>query len=591
MGAREFRQRRYVEEAVRMIDRHLELAREGLGWFRGGRGFLAAPFNPLSGARYQGINRLLLEMAAPSGSDDPRWLSWRQIEQRREAIQLADGARAGLAIYARPIPGSAGRLVCKASGAEREQAGGLAHVLKGCSVFNGADVAGLPPLAEPTRRRGGGDEYLLQLVDAVARELGGWVTMGYAIPPAPADGFADMRAYAGEALRRIAFWRACQPPPGPHGAAGLAARARIAAFWLADLAGCGCQLSADADDDLASWGECLRTDPLEAFRAAAAAERIVAWLCRHSPSLSRLLADEDDFIRRHSPLGIKLLEHPPEDGAVLAWAAVRGALSMEASLLTAEELAQCLSAHFGCQEVLSGTDEAIHQAFQAWARQAIESGAFDDAKLTGRQLLSRFLEQREAVVLGFLERDDGLRRQMRAASAINMENGCRPLAAEPGAGQQRRLSAQPLRSENGNWLGVRHGALIALGMADRMVDENSRMSPDMVYLSCNEGGEDCDAQRLLAAAEAAGWRVDFQPDFEPSAAEISGYAGYFAPLVGYQPKVGDRLKLVEGPACIHAQSTGGGWVVRLASGKRRVLSHARFCDFIESVIDGDYIVA
>ncbi|SUX55937.1 ArdC family protein [Chromobacterium vaccinii] len=120
MGAREFRQRRYVEEAARTIDRHLELAREGRGWFSGGRGFLAAPFNPLSGARYQGINRLLLEMATPSGNDDPRWLSWRQIEQRGEAIQLADGAQAGLAIYARPIPGSAGRLVCKASGAERE---------------------------------------------------------------------------------------------------------------------------------------------------------------------------------------------------------------------------------------------------------------------------------------------------------------------------------------------------------------------------------------------------------------------------------------------------------------------------------------
>ena len=241
--------------------------------------------------------------------------------------------------------------------------------------------------------------------------------------------------------------------------------------------------------------------------------------------------------------------------------------------------------------MLPGTDAAIHQAFQAWARQSIASGAFDDAKLTGRQLLSLFLEQREAVVLGFLESDDGLRRQMRAASAIDMESACRPLSAEPDIGQQRRVSAQPLRSGKGSWLGVRHGALIALGMTERIVDENSRMSPDMVYLACQEDGEHSDAERLLAAAEAAGWRVDFQPSIESDAADISGYASYFAPLVGYQPKIGDRLKLVEGQACIDAQSAGGGWVVSLASGKRRVLSHARFCDFIETVLNGDYIDA
>ncbi|WP_434627735.1 ArdC-like ssDNA-binding domain-containing protein [Chromobacterium sp. CV08] len=553
----------------------------------------ARHFNPVSGTVYRGINHLLLQAALPAGSSDPRWFTYKQVQQLQRghtALSLQPGAQAGLLLF----PGPMG-------------------ALKGCSVFNGAQLRGLAPLRPP--RQAPGEDGLKRLGNAILAELGVREEEGatplfdpvaQCIRVPQAGYFRSLRELVAARLRLAAQW-AEQREDRPRALRRPRRHApddpledlwsQLTASLLMGLLGVGADLSAPFRPSGLAVPMLQRlraADFTELLLGAQRVELALTWLGQLSPTLAALQREETQFIRDNLlPVG----EQPAPSQAVAEPAADereaqrreagRHALLTEVALLAAPELAHLLAGRFGVGEVLPETDSAIHERFQRWARAEIETGRFDALPADARALFGHFLEQREADVGELLRRDEAQQRRQRMDGAI--EPVAEALPASAGSAE-RLIAIQPFRDDKGGWLKVGHQDIIELGLVDQVADEDSRMTPSAVYLAFDEKAPRCDAQRLMDAVDAAGWKVSFLQYVESRDSQIRSYASYFAPLVGYMPKVGDRLKLVEGVASISSKSGSGGWVVSFDDGnKQRALSSGRFYDFIESVIEGDFV--
>ena len=611
--------RAYAQEAARRIHEQVD------AW--GAESVFAAPlagarhFNPLTGTVYQGINHLLLQSALPAASSDPRWLSYKQIQTL--GLGLAPGARAGLLLFARPLQ------ALTAPGG---------HAFKGCSVFNGAQILGMPPLSpHPSAAHAGGGK-LQQLVGAILGELGlreesggaaaVYDPVGEIIRVPQAGYFRNMREYNAARLRKAAQWaaqnekrpRTAKRRPRHHGADDPLEElwAHIVSALLMGMIGFGAAMPAEARQSggaiplLQRMGE---IDFMEWFHGAHQVEQVLSWLAQLSPTVARLMEMERQFVHGNllpggdapslqaqtqaqvqtaqAPAAGSQLAEAAETERQMAREANRHALLMDVALLTAPELAHQLASHFGAQQVLAETDAAIHEKFQHWAQGAVMGGLFDGAAAKARELFDVFLRERGHDVAHLLERDGELQRQARMADAIEMPHAgiaAKAAIAAPEAAAAREISIQPFRDGKGGWLKVGHQDVIELGLVRQIADDDSRMTPSAVYLAFREDAPHCDAQRLMDAVDAAGWKIQFQQYVESKDSQIRSYASYFAPLVGYMPKIGDKLKLVEGVASISSKSGSGGWVVSFDdAGKQRALSSGRFYDFIESVIEGDFL--
>ncbi|WP_047243379.1 ArdC-like ssDNA-binding domain-containing protein [Chromobacterium subtsugae] len=611
--------RAYAQEAAQRI--HEQVAALGAEHVFAAPLAGARHFNPLTGTVYQGINHLLLQSALPAASSDPRWLSYKQIQSL--GLGLAPGARAGLLLFARPM---------------QALTGPAGPALKGCSVFNGAQILGLPPLsAHPAAAHAGGGK-LQQLVGAILSELGlreesggaaaVYDPAGEIIRVPQAGYFRNMREYNAARLRKAAQWaaqhekrpRAAKRRPRHHGPDDPLEElwAHIVSALLMGMIGFGAAMPAEgrqlggAIPLLQRIGE---IDFMEWFHGAHQVEQVLGWLGQLSPTLARLMEIERQFVRGNlleggdtsvpqaqpsaatpeAQIAGGQLADARETEREMAREARRHALLMDVALLTAPELAHQLASHFGAQQVLAETDAAIHEKFQHWAQGAVMGGMFDGAAAKARELFGVFLRECGEEVGHLLEKDGESQRQARMAAAIEMPSAgsAGKIAviggAEPAA-PAREISIQPFRDGKGGWLKVGHQDVIELGLVRQIADDDSRMTPSAVYLSFREDAPHCDAQRLMDAVDAAGWKIQFQQYVESKDSQIRSYASYFAPLVGYMPKIGDKLKLVEGVASISSKSGSGGWVVSFDdAGKQRALSSGRFYDFIESVIEGDFL--
>ncbi|AOZ52585.1 ArdC-like ssDNA-binding domain-containing protein [Chromobacterium vaccinii] len=373
--------RDYFSEVSVRVSRHLEAMRLGTGAAPAG---LACHFNPLSGTVYQGINHLLLNAALPAGSADPRWLTWKQIDglrQRFADIRLVNGAQAALVVFALPV--------MRAGGMPGDDA---VYALKGCSLFNAAQIIGLPPLAvssDMDLAAGGGNRRLTELA---LSDLG-WT-----------DGPNVFPALARHCLEDAAL---------DEGAVLLSRVASSMLSWLPGLAEAAPMARISGHDGAEG--------PLAIFRAAHAVERVRAWLGRHSPAVSAFERAGNEFMKAN------LLADPSLEARKLAlaaeaarFAARRGALWMEVSMLAIAESTQLTASHFGSQELLPETEAELYGRFQDWARRSIQAGAYDGLSVTARELFGWFLAEEEGMARDLLRLDDSRRRRRRAASAIDM---------------------------------------------------------------------------------------------------------------------------------------------------------------------------
>lgn len=545
MEKQAWRMRDYAREAADKIAARIELSSEGMARFcRPGRGAVRH-FNPVSGALYRGINHLMLSLAAPPDGGDSRWLTLSQIEAR--GMSLAPGAKAGLALFAKRVSG----------GAEP-----AAYAIKGCSIFQAADVLGLPRQECAAKRQ---DNPSL-LLDVVRRECEERFTEAGRVMEA---GDASGEDGVGAQAYRLAGLAACGIGLSASPSM-MAASTAIAAFLLLDMLEVEGGVDLPWRAELAAWQRELAEEPRQALRAARMAEEVLSAVRTASATWSgrQKIADA----RMKSGL---LRDGAAGELATQAQLAARAALKLEVSLLSPAELEHALAAAYGCQGVLPQTNEAIHRDFAAWAAQSIDSGALDGQAADAKSAFLFFLRSEALRVEDWLARDEASRRQRLAEGAIDMPRG----HGQALCGETRRIDLQPLRDANGEWLAVAHGDLVASGLSEGIEDGRCRMGPERVYLI----GED--AQRFLQAAASAGWGLEMRAAIEADCDIVGGYAAYYAPLAGYAPAVGDRLRLASGEGWIEARLPEGDWLLRLECGRRQLFRRENFYDHIEAVIE------
>jgi len=258
------------------------------GWEPGEPGALL-PMNPMTGKRYQGINAIQL---MSQGHADPRWLTYKQATSM--GAQVRNGEKGTPIQYwkfseAHDKTDALGNLVRDAEGRRVREDQPLERPRMFMAiVFNAAQIDGLAPMppqqaaawpsldrAEQLLRRSGAT-----LVHAAQnRAFYRPVTDSIHLPHRAQ--FATAAAYYATVLHELGHWtghpsRLNRDLSHPFGSAGYAReelRAEIASMILGSELGLGHDPAQHASY-VASWIQVLRRDPLEIFRAAAAAEKI-----------------------------------------------------------------------------------------------------------------------------------------------------------------------------------------------------------------------------------------------------------------------------------------------------------------------------
>ncbi|MBC7953615.1 MAG: DUF1738 domain-containing protein [Rhodospirillaceae bacterium] len=258
-------------------------------WLAGAIG--AAPFNPVSGKPYRGINDMWLTL---QGRADPRWLTYNQAVA--EGSQVRKGEKSATIEYwqwttREPMVDGAGKPVLSAEGKQQTQEVRLDRPrVFYAKVFNAEQIDGLAPWVapapsfDPIKRAeailaGAGIPVLHDQADRAFYQP---ATDKIHLPPTSA--FPNAPAYYETALHELGH--ATGHPTrlsrafGPFGSEGYAReelRAEISSYMLARDLG----ISFDPSNHAAyveSWLKVLREDKNEIFRAAKDAETIKTWV-------------------------------------------------------------------------------------------------------------------------------------------------------------------------------------------------------------------------------------------------------------------------------------------------------------------------
>jgi antirestriction protein ArdC len=270
-----------------------------------------APVNGATGRRYRGVNLLLLLIRGLAhGSPDPRWMTYRQAQER--GWQVRRGERATTVFFFKRLAVADDRDTQPAPD-PIEPGRRFVPLLRAFSVFHASQVDGVPPLAPP----GPSDAETLawsppEAIEVIAANSGVPIHHGgdqacyipardtILLPPPAA--FESPAAYAATKAHELAHAsgakhrlnRDLTARFGTDGYAREELRAEIASAML------GAELGLDTDlpnhaDYLAHWLEVLKADKREIFRAAADAGRIADWmLALHPEHAARLAAERAD---------------------------------------------------------------------------------------------------------------------------------------------------------------------------------------------------------------------------------------------------------------------------------------------------------
>lgn len=250
-----------------------------------------APFNPVSGVTYKGINRLWLAMFS---TGDPRWMTSRQAEKAGYTIR--EGSRSVPIWYyftrepedkldenGWPVPDQEGypKDVARPQGVSRVH-----------QVFNALDIEGLPPLEVATPHH---DWEPLEKAEEILSRSGAVIKHDqtdnsfYSITRdeihlPPKHNFDAPDKYYATALHELGHWtghesRMARPFEawGTEDYAKEELRVEIASWMLGQDIGVGHDPSQHAAY-VRSWIAVLENDPLELRRACRDAERITQYI-------------------------------------------------------------------------------------------------------------------------------------------------------------------------------------------------------------------------------------------------------------------------------------------------------------------------
>ena len=246
------------------------------------------PMNPTTGKRYKGVNAIELIM---EGRGDPRWMTYRQAQTAGYQVQRGEKGtqvqywkfteeRTRLDEEGRPVLDAEGKPIKEEITLERPRA-------FFATVFNAEQIDGIPamerkPVAwNPVDRA----EGILQASGVDINHNGGnrafyRLTTDTIYLPDKSQ-FPSADRYYATALHELGHWtghpsrlaRDLGHPFGSEAYAREELRAEIASMILGDELGIGHDPRQHAAY-VASWIKVLQDDPMEVFRAAAAAEKI-----------------------------------------------------------------------------------------------------------------------------------------------------------------------------------------------------------------------------------------------------------------------------------------------------------------------------
>jgi len=240
-----------------------------------------APFNPVTGKRYHGINVLILGMDMRAfQTGDPRWMTYQQAQGKD--WQVKKGERSTTIFFTKPY---------EVEDDAAEDGRKMIRVLKHYAVFHASQIDGVPAYKAP--RVDEAPWTRLEASDIILKNSGAVVRIGgdrafYSpstdhIQFPPDFAFNGPEEFAATALHELAHWtghpsrlnRDLQNRFGSSAYAMEELRAELASAFVANELGIPTDIPHHASY-IQSWIKKLKDDKREIFRAAADAQRIAS---------------------------------------------------------------------------------------------------------------------------------------------------------------------------------------------------------------------------------------------------------------------------------------------------------------------------
>jgi len=238
-----------------------------------------APFNPVTGKRYHGINVLILGMDLRAfQSGDPRWATYQQAQEKQ--WQVRKGEKATTIFFAKQH---------EVEDEDADDGKKTVRVLRHYAVFHASQIEGIPTYTPPTV--GEAPWTRPEASDIILRNSGASIRTGgdrafYSpetdhIQLPPVSAFRGPPEFAATALHELGHWtghpsRLNRDMQSRFGSAAYAMeelRAELASAFVATELGIPTDIPQHASY-IESWLKPLKEDKREIFRAAADAQRI-----------------------------------------------------------------------------------------------------------------------------------------------------------------------------------------------------------------------------------------------------------------------------------------------------------------------------
>lgn len=297
----------YAQIATKII----EQLKDGTApWVRPWNKVPDAPFNPVSGTKYKGINTLSLSC---EGRSDPRWMTYKQAASKE--YQVRKGEKGTPIVFwqfhseqgkkdsnGRPVRDSKGKPVKEIIRLSRPR-------LYRSTVFNAEQIDGVPPLPEPEKL----DKFEIhERVESILKESGADISHGGQrafyqrstdkIQLPEREQFKSESQYYAVALHELGHWtghdsrldRDLGNAFGTPEYAREELRAEIASFMLSS------ELSLPHDPSnhisyIDTWVKVLEDDPSEIFKASRDAEDIKGYTMQYDRVQEQML----EIIQEH----------------------------------------------------------------------------------------------------------------------------------------------------------------------------------------------------------------------------------------------------------------------------------------------------
>jgi antirestriction protein ArdC len=250
-----------------------------------------APFNPVTGKRYHGINVLILGMDMRAfTSGDPRWMTYQQAQGKD--WQVRKGERSTTIFFTKPY---------EVEDDDTADGRKMIRVLRHYAVFHASQIDGIPAYQAPSVEeapwtRPEAAASILKNSGAVIRTGGDRAfysptTDHIQLPPDHA--FNGAHEFATTALHELAHWtghpsRLNRDLQNRFGSAAYAMeelRAELASAFVASELGISADIPHHASY-IANWIKPLKDDKREIFRAAADAQRIASMVLGFHPEFA-----------------------------------------------------------------------------------------------------------------------------------------------------------------------------------------------------------------------------------------------------------------------------------------------------------------